>query len=382
MFLAHGASVDMRDNMNWRPLHHAAFHRSHRVMAALLAHPGIDVNAMADAGWRPLDVCASVEGVRALLAAGAVHTATANAPMPSLHCAAFFGRPDVVQELLARGADVHEIVSQAAAKISFALEFGGAPLHFAAASLCGARSFRSSAGPEFTAQNFPNHVDAGMASARRVAVVEALAAAGADLNHMTPRQLQRATSLTSGELSPLHIAAHYGDAAVVAALLRVGAAINAAHPVSGWSALHMAVEQNQADVVYTLAAGGADVNRSMPGDRKTTPLDWAVLDNKHAVVRALLESGADSSAIVQLLPRTTRETLPHVLDATTRKLLSDHVSGVARPTPVCALPGCEARRRVDYDDKGLMACGACKARALRGCQALRGAGHAVYARQH
>ena len=368
----------MRDNMNWRPLHHAAFNRSHRVLAALLAHPGVDVNAVADAGWRPLDVCASAEGVRALLAAGAVYNATDGAPMPSLHIAAFFGRPDVVQELLARGADVHEAAQPAAAKISFALDFGGTPLHYAAASLCAARTFRSIAGPEFTAREMPDYFDAGLASARRVAVVEALVAAGAAIDVKSPRL--RAKAPSSSELTPLHIAAHYGDAAVVAALLRAGADINAAHPTTGWTALHVAVDQNQADVVYTLAAGGADVNRRMPGDRKATPLDWAVAENKHAIVRALLESGADTRIIVERLAIPPIKILPDVVDATTRKLVAEHVAGVARAMPACALPGCEARRRVDYEDKGLMACGACKARALRCCQALRGAGSCTSAK--
>jgi hypothetical protein len=73
----------MRDDLDWRPLHHAAFNRSHRVLALLLATPGVDVNAASQAGWRPLDVCASAEGVRALLAAGASYAAAEGAPAPS-----------------------------------------------------------------------------------------------------------------------------------------------------------------------------------------------------------------------------------------------------------------------------------------------------------
>ena len=355
----------MRDNMNWLPLHHAAFHSSHRVLALLLATPGVDVNAAGQAGWRPLDVCASAEGARALLAAGAVHVATEGAPTPSLHHAAFFGRPDVVQELLARGADVHETLPYAAAKFSFNLEYGCTPLHFAAESLCAANSFRSSAGPDFTAQNMPDYVDAGLASARRVAVVETLLAAGADFNQGTPHQMHTTgPAYANCDLTPLQLAAYYGDAAVVAALLRAGAPANAVHPLSGGTALHVAIGLNRADVVYTLAAGGADINRNMPGDRKTSPLGWAVQENKHSVVRALLESGADTRVVAARLAVPPLKILPDVIDGTTRKLVAEHVAGLARPTRSCALPGCEARRRVDYEDRDLMACSACKARAL------------------
>ena len=40
------------------------------------------------------------------------------------------------------------------------------------------------------------------------------------------------------------------------------------------------------------------------------------------------------------------------------------MAGLSRPARACALPACEARRRVDYDDKKLLAC-PCKARVLQ-----------------
>ena len=97
-----------------------------------------------------------------------------------------------------------------------------------------------------------------------------------------------------------------------------------------------------------------------------TPLCHAVLHNKHGAVRALLEAGTDTTVLTAMLALPPARLLPiglsKVIDATTRELVARHVAGHARPARACALPACEARRRVDYDDKKLLAC-PCKARA-------------------
>ncbi len=45
VFLQHGANANVADEEGWRPLHHAAHYNSLRVMALLLAAPGVDVDA-------------------------------------------------------------------------------------------------------------------------------------------------------------------------------------------------------------------------------------------------------------------------------------------------------------------------------------------------
>ena len=200
-------------------------------------------------------------------------------------------------------------------------------------------------------------VDAALASARRVAVVEALLAAGADVNSLPPTQHASSPSVT-----PLIMAAYHGDGAVITALLRAGANAEVFEAATGETALLFAAHHGHTDAVYALVAGGADVNRSAPDDAELQPLICAVLGNQHGAVRALLEAGADTQFVVETLARPPATLLPQVIDATTRELVARHLAGRTRPARACALPACEARHRVDYDVKKLMAC-PCKVRA-------------------
>ena len=287
-----------------------------------------------------------------------------------LHHAAYNARLDVVTELLARGADVHATVSSEALQAATGLPFAGSALHIAAASLCCALACRDSSGGDAAmfATLAPAHADAAAASARRVAVVEALLAAGADISRRAPTAPAGAADPAAyTRLTPLVIAAQYGDAAVIAALLRAGAAVDAPEPCTGMTALHFAVHGGHTDAVYALLAGGADANRAVPGNAAMTPLHRAVMQNKHGAVRALLEAGADTAMLTVMLSRPPPMLLPVAIDATTRALVARHVAGNARPARACALPACEARRRVDYDDRKLMAC-PCKARMPQAAQ--------------
>ena len=356
IFLAHGANVNVRDESGWRPLHYAALCRSQRVLRLLLASRSVDVDAPNDLGWRPLDMCATVEDARALLDAGAVFTASPGSPLPTLHHAAYNSRLEVLTELLARGADVHHVISYDDARLSYSLEFGGTALHCAAAALCCACTVRENTRGAFPILA-PEMVDAGLASARRVAVVEALLAAGADVNNIPPPPRASSPSVT-----PLIMAAYHGDSVVITALLRAGANAEVFEAATGYNALLYAAHHGHTDAVYALVAGGADVNRSAPDDAELQPLICAVLGNRHGTVRALLELGANTTYVATVLALPPATFLPQVFDATTRELVARHLSGRSRPARACALPACEARRRVDYDDKKLMAC-PCKARA-------------------
>ena len=139
IFLEHGADVNVCDEMRWRPLHHAAHFGCRRVLPLLLAAPGVDVNAPSVRRWRPLDVCATAVEARALLEAGAALAAAEPGSLSALHHAAYNGRPDVVQELLARGADVHATVSSEALQAATGLPVAGTVLHVAACR-CAVRS--------------------------------------------------------------------------------------------------------------------------------------------------------------------------------------------------------------------------------------------------
>ncbi len=352
--LAHGTDVNARDEEGWRPLHHAAHTGSHRVLALLLSTSGVDVNAPSDnTRWRPIDVCGTADAARMLLDAGAVQSSAAPGSLSALHHAAYQARLDVVEVLLARGARVSHTFSADAGVASFAsCDFGGSALHLAAASLGCALVTRDALGDSFDALA-PDMAHAQAAATRRAAVCEALLRAGADVHGLTGESGFRMT--------PLFVASHVGDAAVIRVLLRAGARVDVVEAGTGWSALHFAAHGGHTDAIHALAAGGADVNVSARSDRLLTPLMCAVMGSHHGVVRALLERGADSSEVARVLDRPPATLLPRVMDDATRALVARHLRGVVAPARACALPDCEARRRASYDDKKLMMC-PCKVR--------------------
>ena len=88
--------------------------------------------------------------------------------------------------------------------------------------------------------------------------------------------------------TPLHLAALKGDAAMVALLIKKGAAVNATND-DGASPLFLAAAYGSAEVVELLVAAGADVNaRNL---RRTTPLIEAVQSRNTEAIRVLLQTG-------------------------------------------------------------------------------------------
>ena len=360
MFLEHGADVNVVDEERWRPLHHAAYAGAHRVLQLLLRAPGVDVNAASAKRWRPIDVCTTGEAVRMLVDAGAVHAAELpGRSLSPLHHAAYHARLDTLEALLARGADAAAVFSPEAAAGSFNIVFGGTALHLAAAFLGFARGMKDELGSNLPVVQ-PALVSAQEAAVRRAAVCTALVRAGADVEALTTPPANE--PMRDFKLSPLVVAAQYGDAAVIKALLDAGAAPNAVEKGTGRAALHFAADMGYTDAIYALVAGGADVNQRNAKVSTIAPLLIAVQRNRHRAVRALLELGADSSRVAHTLSIPPALLLPFVVDETTRALVARHRSGGAAPARACSLPECEARRRADYDDKRLMAC-PCKARA-------------------
>ena len=143
------------------------------------------------------------------------------------------------------------------------------------------------------------------------AVVKALIEAGADVNK----------AKNDGE-TPLYMAASNGHEAVVKALIEAGADVNKADD-DGWTPLYMAAANGHEAVVKALIEAGADVNkarddggrrctlplqrprgggqgadrgrrgRQQGGQRRQTPLYMAAQEGHEAVVKALIEAGAD-----------------------------------------------------------------------------------------
>ena len=113
-----------------------------------------------------------------------------------------------------------------------------------------------------------------------VALVERLIKAGAKVN-----------VANRYGVTPIALACESGGAAVVEHLLKAGVSPNATGPL-GETALHTCAHTGNVDAAKVLLARGAAVNS---GDnwRGQTPLMWAAAQGHPAMVRVLVEAGAD-----------------------------------------------------------------------------------------
>jgi ankyrin repeat protein len=95
-------------------------------------------------------------------------------------------------------------------------------------------------------------------------------------------------------VTPIALACESGSAAVVEQLLKAGVNPEATGPL-GETALHTCAHSGNADVAKALLARGAKVDA---GDswRGQTPLMWAAAQGHAAMVRVLVEAGADVNA--------------------------------------------------------------------------------------
>lgn len=95
--------------------------------------------------------------------------------------------------------------------------------------------------------------------------------------------------------SPLHLAAHNGDAAVSEILLDAGASLSARDAENGWTPLHYVAVSRTAtagQVLSLLVSKGADVNEGTLRDDDAA-LHLAAMIGYPAMIALLLEHGAD-----------------------------------------------------------------------------------------
>ena len=105
--------------------------------------------------------------------------------------------------------------------------------------------------------------------------------AGADVN-----------AATRFGVTPLWLAASYGNAAIIDRLLKAGADAKATNPDNGETVLMMAARTGRVDAVAVLLDQGADVNAA-ERLRNQTALMWAAAQKHPDVVRLLLDRGAN-----------------------------------------------------------------------------------------
>lgn len=195
--------------------------------------------------WTPLKDAAykgDVERVRELLMSGASANGELDHGLAPLHWAATKGHKEVVELLLAHGADVHLDRMDAHCVVV------GTPLHCAA---------------------FMGHVD----------IVRLLISRGADPDYRTIA----GTHMIGG--IPLHETSRGGHAAVVQCLIAAGVDVNA-KANRNRTALHYA---STGEVTHLLLAKRAEADAADTDGWR--PLDYAVRDNRNDVVRELANAG-------------------------------------------------------------------------------------------
>ena len=284
--VAEGADVDKPQGDGATALHWAA-HRDLPDVAELLVRAGADVDAADDHGLTPLALAclnASIDMVDLLLEAGADPNLARTSGVTPLMTAARVGHVGVVRRLLRAGADPTAAESTR----------GQTALMWA------------------VAEDHPQ-------------VAEVLLETGGG-----------ATIRSVNGFSPLLFAAQQGNVDVARLLLAAGADVTEAAPdgIGGdtnaralfkadteASALMVAIDSGHADMARFLLARGADPNQSGAG---RTPLHAAVQREMPAVVRALLEAGADPDA-----------RLERPLPLISRRITQDN--GLT-PTPVGSTP--------------------------------------------
>ncbi len=288
-FIEQGSDVNTKHQRGGTPLHYAAAAGSKEVSELLLAR-GADIKAKNNDGQTPIDVAFQRKRediVGLLLEKGAtistihlaayvgdlakvkafiqedidVNTKYIRGRMP-LHYAARQGHKEIVELLLAHGADVNlgdKYYNRTAA------EFAMGRNHREIVELLVAKGADIS--PLCLAAYKGNW-----------AKVKSLIAGGADVNIRTPYGV-----------TPLYEAALQGHKSIVQLLIDNGADVNAKDNWD-WTPLHSAAENGHRDVAELLIAKGADIN-ARDGDSRT-PF-WYAQDEGHTeIVELLRKHGA------------------------------------------------------------------------------------------
>ena len=265
--VAQGADVAARQGDGATALHWAAY-RDEREVADLLIRAGADVHAANDLGVTPLWAACengSAALVQRLLDAGA----DPNAPLLSgetpLMTAARAGAADVASRLLHAGAAVGATGARGQTALMWAVS-----------------------------QRHPAVVEVLLAHG---AAVDARSEVWTEVVKTTPEPWnpEYVTEIPQGGFTPLLFAARVGDLASARLLVAAGADVND-QPPYGTSAAVVAAHSGHRAVAEFLLEQGADPNAA---DAGYTALHAAILHKDAALVRALLDHGADPEARVQ-----------------------------------------------------------------------------------
>lgn len=304
-----GANYDARNLKRCTPLHCASLAKgSSAAIEALLRH-GADKDALGIEGHTPLHIavkCSNLKAIDCLFAAGADSSLRCGDDEDSvLDLACTVGRLDLLEAVVRPGVDLEsantlgltalhraaqsnhtaaiDFLAKAGANIEAKDNDGCTPLHLSACveGLPAAVSVLLRHGAEKDA--IDNQGRSALHTAVEIGnlrVVHCLLAAGVD------------SSLRAGDGgdSALDLAATGGHTNILRTLAHYGADVNAANAL-GATALHSAVSADQAEAIAALVLIGADLEAKMH-EYKFTPLLFACQELSVKALKTLVHLGA------------------------------------------------------------------------------------------
>ena len=234
------------------------------IVSTLKPAPGLDGDLIraAEAG--------DLEGCRQAIDKGASPDASFGRAT-ALSVAAFFGRREIVDLLLERGAGIDKGDDETGATALFQSIMGLEP---EIARLLVDR------GGDVNRKTKPGMSALMLAAAsKQVDTAAMLVEHGADVG-----------AKDANELTPLMYAAEGGSPEIAGLLIEHGAEIDARSKL-GTTALMAAIERGHTGIFEMLLAGGADINLKVPSGRTAL---WSAVDNRRAdMARVLIGKGAD-----------------------------------------------------------------------------------------
>lgn len=315
--LEKGSDPTVRDHLGQPTLHLAVIHGTPDLMKIILSY-GSEVDAPDDIGSTPLMLVACwhrsdcITKAQQLIESGANVNATNDMGIAPLMSASRYGRLEMVQLLIERGAGVQS-----------RNKFGRTALHMALSRTTAMQqeiiSILINAHIDVEAKDDDGRSPLGIALKRDTSTIaRQLLEHGADveaviedeklLHHVVRLGIELATRLlleygadvhgqnNQGE-TPLIIAVCTGTRSMVDILLRHGAGVEARNN-RGETSLYIAVFQCEESILQALIQYGANVEAKDLNGRK--PLDVAVVGSNDAIVEMLHSSGADASTLSQL----------------------------------------------------------------------------------